>query len=241
MASGHREGDGGPGLNEIYQYVHPAVGCAHCPELVRNRHHVVWSRGPAKSPLMAIGEAPGRNEDIKGIPFVGRAGQLMDRLLLQAGFNPRSMHIANRVMCRPPDNRDPDPSEVANCLPWLVEHIRMVEPKALVLFGRYAISLMFDLAEVSKTQGLMYTSICPACGGRAGEHLPRYAEDGNWKNVPTCAVKASTILVASIYHPASALRDPEQEPAIARQLRRLHDELELRGWLPESPIAPPSL
>ena len=220
-------------FSEYYQYVHPAVGCQACPALVRNRHHVVWSRGPVKSRLMAIGEAPGRNEDIKGIPFVGRAGQLMDRLLTSAGFDPRSMHIANRVMCRPPDNRDPEPEEIANCLPWLVEHIRMVEPKGLILFGRSALSLMFDQSAVNLTQGLMYSSICTGCGGRAGDHFPRYAEDGTWKSRPECGITDSTVLVAAIYHPAAALRDPDLEPAITRQLRRLHDELEQRGWLPE--------
>lgn len=236
-------------MNEFYQFVHPATGCTKCTSLVRNRQHVVWSRGPKQSPLMAIGEAPGVNEDVQGIPFVGRAGRKMDELLTGAGFDPRILHIANRVMCRPPGNRDPEPQEVANCEPWLLQHLRMVDPKALILFGRYAVSLLFDQDSVAQTQGLMYTRLCFYCGGRGGTHRPNqgWAQDGNWirpndaqladlERDPDairlqegkCGMTDTPLIVAAIYHPASALRNPAQEPAIVHQLTRLREEIEYR-------------
>lgn len=246
-------------MNNLYQFNHPATGCMKCPALLPGRHHVVWSRGPAQAPIMAIGEAPGYNEDVEGLPFIGRSGQYMDRMLLKAGIAPQQVHIANRIMCRPPGNRDPEPDEVANCLPWLVEHIRMVEPKAILLFGRFALELFFDKNTVKDTLGLMHTSICYYCGGIGGEHQPErgWAKDGQWLREPGwklydpfappqvdlpetfqpidlrtggCGMKMHPIVVAAIYHPAYVGRDaPEHEPTVIKQLTRLRDELNRMG------------
>lgn len=237
-------------MNQLFQFNHPATGCTKCPALLPGRMHVVWSRGPAKADIMAIGEAPGYNEDREGLPFIGRAGQAMDRMLIKAGIDPDQVHIANRIMCRPPDNRDPEPEEIQNCLPWLIEHIRMVEPKGIFLFGRYALSLFFDKVEVKNTMGLMHTSICHYCGGVGGEHQPErgWAWGGSWHHgdlpyrmsradVPQtplppgqCGMKMHPVVVASIYHPAYVARDaPEHEPGVVHQLTRLRQELELQG------------
>lgn len=242
-------------MNQLYQFNHPATGCAKCPDLLPGRHHVVWSRGPTPASVMVIGEAPGYNEDMQGLPFVGRAGQYADRLLHQAGIPPKQVHFASRIMCRPPGNRDPEPEEVRNCLPWLIEHIRLVQPRGIVLFGRFALQLFFDRDTVKDTIGLMHTQICHWCGGRDGVHTPErgWASNGTWTSdrdspralrtppapwirptieVPAgqCGMKSHPVTVASIYHPAYVARDaPEHEPTVVHQLRRLREELEHNG------------
>jgi uracil-DNA glycosylase family 4 len=212
---------------------HPATGCAKCPVLAAQRQHVVWGKGPDQAAIMMIGEAPGFYEDREGIPWVGRAGREKDKLLTQAGIDPATVHDANRIMCHPPGNRDPEPEEMANCEPWLVEHIRMVNPLGVVLFGRSAISWRFDKPTVQETLGLMYRMDCDACGGTAGHHLHRLAADGHWTENWTCEEQSPELVrkrvYASVYHPAATLggRDQGYVPLIVRELRRLAAEVEL--------------
>src|SRR5574343_229156 len=167
-----------------FQYAHPATGCTKCPALASTRHTVVWGSGPAQADIMFIGEAPGQNEDREGLPFVGSAGHQLTQLCREAGIDRREVHIANMLMCRPPGNRDPEPQELENCQPWLVEHVRSVNPKAIVLFGRYAISWLFDKPRVKDTQGLMYLSWCDWCGRKLheGHDYGRLAFDGRWRD-----------------------------------------------------------
>lgn len=223
-----------------FQYVHPATGCTKCPALASTRHTVVWGSGPAQADIMFIGEAPGQNEDREGLPFVGSAGHQLTQLCREAGIDRREVHIANMLMCRPPGNRDPEPQELENCQPWLVEHVRSVNPKAIVLFGRYAISWLFDKPRVKDTQGLMYISWCDWCGRKLheGHDYGRLAFDGRWRDsqqIEDASVGAlaphrmQRRLVAAIYHPASILggRNPEYRPHIVHQLKRLRTELDL--------------
>lgn len=215
--------------DDPHQFFHPATGCARCPALVPGRHHVVWGKGPTPAEIMAIGEAPGYNEDMDGRPFVGNAGRLLDRMLIDAGFRPADIHIGNVLMCRPPENRDPEPPEIENCAPWLIEHIRDVQPRALILFGRYSIGTLFDRSTVAETQGLMHQRLCLSCGVRGAlEHLPRRAEAGHWRDVSEPCPPKTELLVAAIYHPASALggRSPQNQSAIVHQLKRLKNQLE---------------
>lgn len=218
--------------NERWEYIHPATGCAKCPELARTRHTIVWGKGPIPADIMMIGEAPGYNEDQKGIPFIGRAGTQLNKLLADAGIDPATVHIANRIMCRPPNNRDPEPVEMENCEPWLTQHIRDVNPKGIVLFGRAAISYRFDRTTVVDTQGLMHVEECDACGQRTSEHDGKndYAVDGKWWHTPGNCLKGiytKRRVYAAIYHPASTLgnRNPEYAPLIVRELRRLAEEI----------------
>ena len=110
------------------------------------RDRVVISRGAATAPLMLIGEAPGAREDTLGQPFVGRSGQLLDRLLLEVGLNPESdLYICNAVKCRPPQNRRPKRAELTACRPWLDRQIDQVNPSVIVLLGATAVESLLGI------------------------------------------------------------------------------------------------
>ena len=119
--------------------------CTGC-DLALTRERVVISRGAATAPLMLIGEAPGAREDALGQPFVGRSGQLLDRLLQDVGLNPESdLYICNAVKCRPPQNRRPKRAELTACRPWLDRQIDQVNPRVIVLLGATAVESLLGI------------------------------------------------------------------------------------------------
>ena len=119
--------------------------CRSCA-LGGQRQQVVVGRGNPRAPLLLIGEAPGAQEDALGQPFVGRSGQLLDRLLDRAGFDlQRDLYICNAIKCRPPDNRRPTAAELAACRPWLIEQIRLIDPVLLVLVGATALEAVLGI------------------------------------------------------------------------------------------------
>ncbi len=111
--------------------------CRRCP-LAETRTNLVFGVGNDRADIMFIGEGPGRNEDLQGVPFVGRAGQLLDFYLDAVGIARRDVYISNIVKCRPPDNRDPLPEEQDACIGWLREQFKLVSPKLIVCLGRIA-------------------------------------------------------------------------------------------------------
>ena len=111
--------------------------CTGCP-LGYTRTKFVYGVGHPQAKIMFIGEAPGRDEDLQGEPFVGRAGKLLDKILAATGFNRQDVYIANILKCRPPDNRDPQPDEMKACLPYLKEQIRLIKPSLICALGRIA-------------------------------------------------------------------------------------------------------
>ena len=111
--------------------------CRNC-SLCQTRTNVVFGVGPETADVMFIGEGPGRNEDLQGEPFVGAAGQFLDRMLSIIGLGRHNCYIANIVKCRPPQNRDPLLTEQDACYPWLEEQIRLVDPRIIVCLGRIA-------------------------------------------------------------------------------------------------------
>lgn len=118
-------------------------GCTRC-RLSEGRQTIVFGVGDPDADLMFIGEGPGAEEDRQGVPFVGRAGKLLDRMLDEAlGLRREQVYIANIVKCRPPRNRDPRADEVATCLPFLERQIRAIAPKAICLLGRVAVQALF--------------------------------------------------------------------------------------------------
>ncbi len=119
-----------------------ARGCVRCPQLAETRRTVVFGAGDADADLMFIGEAPGATEDELGRPFVGRAGKLLDRLLAEIGLARENVFIQNVLMCRPPGNRDPLPAEIENCTDYLLEKIRLVEPRVVCTLGNFATKLL---------------------------------------------------------------------------------------------------
>lgn len=128
--------------------------CRSCP-LAEGRQQVVVGRGNPEARLMVIGEGPGAEEDASGLPFVGRSGQLLDRLLLEAGLDgERDLYIANIVKCRPPENRKPTAREMAACRPWLDQQIALIDPALIVLAGATALAgLMGIKGGISRLRG----------------------------------------------------------------------------------------
>ncbi len=116
---------------------HSAAGCALC-RLSEKRHKVVFGEGDARAAVMFIGEGPGAEEDRTGRPFVGQAGQLLERMLFAIGLSRDQVYITNIVKCRPPGNRDPKEDEVAPCAPYLDQQIELISPKVLVALGKPA-------------------------------------------------------------------------------------------------------
>ncbi len=117
-----------------------ALACTAC-RLAETRTKVVFGVGDPQADLMFIGEAPGRNEDLQGEPFVGAAGKLLTRLLVEIGLERSEVYIANVVKCRPPGNRDPRPDEIDACKPFLRGQLELVDPRVVVTLGNFATKL----------------------------------------------------------------------------------------------------
>lgn len=118
-----------------------AKSCQKC-KLSEQRNNVVFSDGPENTDLMFVGEAPGRNEDEQGVPFVGRAGSFMNKLLSDLDISRSSIYITNIVKCRPPENRNPEQEEMEACRDYLQAQIRYVDPKVIVALGSVAAQRM---------------------------------------------------------------------------------------------------
>lgn len=154
--------------------------CQRCP-LARTRRNLVFGVGDPEADLMFVGEAPGGEEDRRGEPFVGPAGQVLDGWLEQLGLERRAVYIANVLKCRPPGNRDPQPLEIDRCSPFLHAQIRAIEPKVIVALGRFAGCLLLG------RQQKMY---------EMRRDLHRYVEPKSGRSIP----------LAVTYHPSYVLR-----------------------------------
>jgi uracil-DNA glycosylase family 4 len=132
-------------------------GCS----LKRTAKSLCFARGSAEAKVMMIGEAPGRDEDLQGKPFVGRAGQLLDRMLAAIGFGEAEVYITNTVYWRPPGNRTPTPEEVEACAPFLARQIELLSPKVLVLLGGAAAKTILGTNEgIMRLRGKWLTYAC---------------------------------------------------------------------------------
>ena len=125
--------------DKILQYYHKIKNCKKC-NLSITRTNFVFGEGNPDADLLFIGEAPGREEDLKGVPFIGKAGQLLTLMLLSIGVKREDVYIANVLKCRPPNNRDPLPEEINQCEPYLIDQIDLISPKLIVALGRFAAS-----------------------------------------------------------------------------------------------------
>jgi DNA polymerase len=127
--------------------------CRRC-KLCQGRTNIVFGVGDPGAELMFVGEAPGRDEDLQGEPFVGAAGQLLDKMIVAMGYAREQVYIANIVKCRPPENRDPEADEVAACEPFLVRQICTVRPKVIIALGRCAAqTLLGTQTPISRLRG----------------------------------------------------------------------------------------
>jgi DNA polymerase len=134
-----------------------ASTCTRCP-LAAGRTQVVFGMGDPHADLIFIGEGPGAEEDRQGLPFVGRSGQLLDKLMLEElGITRERVYIANVVKCRPPDNRDPRPEEITACRPYLEQQLDLIQPSVLVTLGKFAGQLLLDsTVGITKLRGHDY-------------------------------------------------------------------------------------
>ena len=136
-------------LIELYEEI---SDCPNC-ELARWRTQTVPGSGPVSAEIMLIGEAPGAREDEQGLPFIGPSGKFLDELLASVNLSRETVYIANVVKCRPPDNRDPHPAEIAACQPFLDRQIALIDPKLIVTLGRFSMARWFAGTTISRVHG----------------------------------------------------------------------------------------
>lgn len=170
------------------------LNCTAC-RLCEGRTKVVFGIGNPKARVMVIGEGPGREEDLKGEPFVGRSGQLMDKMLAHVGLTrEKNIFIGNMVKCRPPENRDPRPDEVEICMEYLREQVRLIRPKIIVCMGRVAaISLIDPNFKVTQQHGQF--------------------------------IEKNGVLMMGTFHPAALLRNPGNKPAALQDMLNLQQKI----------------
>jgi uracil-DNA glycosylase len=135
--------------NDLETFNRAICNCVKCP-LGQTRTKFVFGVGNPHARVVFVGEAPGHDEDIKGIPFVGRAGQLLDQMLAKIGLDRTHVYICNVLKCRPPNNRDPQPEEVAACKPYLMTQLSLLNPELLVCLGRHAAATLMGIESPMK-------------------------------------------------------------------------------------------
>jgi len=151
-AEGGGATDGGP-ADDWTELQRIATACTKC-RLAKTRTQVVYGVGNPKADLMFIGEAPGRDEDLQGKPFVGRAGALLTDIIKAMKLTRDDVYIANVIKCRPPENRNPEPDELDACRPFIRRQIDMIQPKVIVTLGRFALQSLLEKAfSISAVRG----------------------------------------------------------------------------------------
>jgi DNA polymerase len=147
-----------PAVLEPLAAIREDIGeCVRCKLCSLGRKQIVFGVGNPNADLMFVGEAPGRDEDIQGIPFVGRAGQKLTQIIEAIGLTRDDVYIANVIKCRPPENRNPEPDEVEQCEPFLFRQIDTIKPKVIVALGTFAAkSLLKTNESISRLRGRVY-------------------------------------------------------------------------------------
>lgn len=174
--------------------------CQRCKLAKLGRKQIVFGTGDPHAELMFIGEGPGADEDAQGLPFVGRAGQLLNNMIAAMGLKRGQVYIANIVKCRPPGNRTPERDECETCSPFLMRQIQVIRPKVIVALGATAAKNLLGMNDsMSAMRGRFYDFSPPRTFGEAGEPL-------------TCKL-------AVTYHPAFLLRDPRQKKEAWKDLQ----------------------
>ena len=175
--------------------------CLNCQKcgLCSTRHHVVLGAGNPQAPVLFVGEGPGEREDLEGIPFVGRAGQLLDKLLAAVDLDrEKDLYITNMVKCRPPQNRDPKPEEQEACMEWLRQQVALMRPKVVVCLGRIAaMKLIKPDMKITREHGKIF--------------------------------KKGDLLMMATLHPAALLRNPSAKPGAFEDFLRLQRLLQENG------------
>jgi DNA polymerase len=189
---------------------HDAAGCTRCSQLAANRKTVVFGAGNADADLMFVGEAPGAKEDETGVPFVGAAGKMLDKLLAEIGLERADVFIANVLKCRPPENRNPLPGEIENCREYLFKQLALIQPTVVCSLGNFSTKLLRDdPTGITKLHGQEEVRVI---GTRAVRLYP-------------------------IFHPAAALYTPSNVDLLRADFARIPQLLELGP--PEQPAPEP--
>ena len=172
--------------------------CTRCG-LCETRHNVVFGVGNPQADILLIGEGPGEQEDLKGEPFVGAAGKLLDEMLCIIDLDRnRNCYIANIVKCRPPQNRDPMENEQEACIPFLRNQVALIKPKIIVCLGRIAAKKIID------------------------ENYKISKEHGTW-------VEKNGVWMTAVYHPSALLRDPSKRPGAFADLLSIREKIRQLG------------
>lgn len=182
-------------LNELNNYWKENCQC----ELRKTATQAVFGDGNAESQIVFIGEAPGKNEDLKGIPFVGAAGKFLEEMLSGIGMKREDIYITNIVKYRPPNNRDPEPKEKEDCNEWLINELKIISPKLIVFLGRHSMTRFFPTETISELHGKLLIKITSELGKQA--FLP-------------------------LYHPAAALYNGGMREILIKDFRKIPKALE---------------
>jgi DNA polymerase len=199
---------------KLVEVFNEASGCLRCP-LSETRTKVVFGAGNADADLMFVGEAPGAEEDRRGLPFVGRAGGLLNEMLAGIGMSRDDVFIANVLKCRPPGNRDPQPLEIETCRPYLFEQVRLIEPRVVATLGNFATKLLSgNPTGITKVRG-----------------TPQVHELGS-----------RTVFLLPLFHPAAALRTPAVAETLRSDFEAIPDllALPLPGLGEDEPVPEPT-
>ncbi|MFN8631805.1 MAG: uracil-DNA glycosylase [Chloroflexota bacterium] len=212
----------------LEQIANEVRGCTAC-RLAEGRTRAVPGEGDPDTEVVFVGEGPGFNEDREGRPFIGRAGGLLTRMLNSIGWQREDVFITNVVKCRPPDNRDPEPDEIAACAPYLRRQLEVLDPAVVVTLGRFSMAAFMPGVRISAVHGTS-KPVDPATG-------------------------AQNALAFAMYHPAAALRTPALEresyedvarvPAVPQRSRDRRAGIVVEGAEPQiaaaaAPAAPPA-
>ena len=193
-------------------YAEETAGCTRCP-LAAGRTQVVFGAGNPDAELLFVGEAPGFHEDQQGIPFVGQAGKLLDKLLAGIGLQRSDVHIANVLKCRPPGNRDPQPEEIAACESHLWRQLELIQPKLVATLGNFATKLL------------------------SGRPLGITRVHGQPQDV---TLGGNRVVLYPLYHPAAALYTPSMLNVLEEDFARIPLLLERAQPTPQvAPAAAP--
>ncbi len=193
-ASGRPAADRREELVALYRYL---KDCHECP-LAKSRTKLVFGSGHADADLMFVGEAPGFHEDQQGVPFVGRAGKLLDDLLGEIGLSRAEVFVVNVLKCRPPGNRDPQPDEIDECTPHLMRQVELIEPRVICTLGNFSTKLL-----TGSQRGIM------SVRGRPQER----------------ELSGRTVRLYPICHPAAALRSDNVRQQLREDFHRLPELL----------------
>jgi len=196
-------------MEALAAYADQASTCTRC-RLAQGRTQVVFGVGNPDADLMFVGEAPGFHEDKEGVPFVGQAGKLLDKLLAGIGLERSEVYIANVLKCRPPGNRDPQPDEIESCEPHLFRQIELIQPRVVATLGNFATKLL------------------------SGKPLGITRVHGVEQDA---AVGGNRVLLYPLYHPAAALYTPAMLKVLEDDFRRI-PKLMGRSVVPEPQLEP---